>query len=100
MAEKLGNMELDRERYELHVEGRRVDLTFTEFQLLEKLFAVAGRVVSHKDLVAAGWGEDATVNTSRLRVQMSRLRKKLQGSNPWGIRTVQRRGYALARPDA
>jgi len=92
----LGNLELDRELYELRIDGHRVELTFTEFALLDKLIDEAGRVVLHEELVASIWGDTSASKVGRLRVQMSRLRKKLEGSDPWTIRTVQRRGYALA----
>jgi DNA-binding response OmpR family regulator len=92
----LGNLELDRERYELRIGGRRVELTYSEFALLDTLVARAGRVVPQEELVGAVWGTATPNMIGRLRVQMSRLRRKLEGSRPWAIRTVQRRGYALA----
>ncbi len=95
-TDSLGNLELDRARYELRIDGRRVDLTFTEFALLDKLITRPGRVVLQEELVEAVWGDATPDKRGRLRVQMSRLRKKLTGSEPWAIRTVLRRGYALA----
>jgi DNA-binding winged helix-turn-helix (wHTH) protein len=53
-------------------------------------------VVQQEELVEAVWGDTSPGKGERLRVQMSRLRKKLEGSKPWAIRTVLRRGYALA----
>jgi two-component system OmpR family response regulator len=92
----LGNLELDRDRYEVRIGGERVELTYTQFALLDTLVARAGRVVPQEELVGAVWGAATPNMAGRLRVQMSRLRKKLEGSRPWAIRTVQRRGYALA----
>lgn len=92
----LGNLELDRERYELRIAGQRVELTYSEFALLHLLVERAGRVVHQQELVEAVWGAMGPPKGSRLRVQVSRLRKKLAASDPWTIRTVLRRGYALA----
>jgi DNA-binding response OmpR family regulator len=94
-AVTLGNLELDRDRYDARIAGQRVELTFTEFTLLDKLVQNAGRVVLQEELLAAVWGDASPKLSGRLRVQMSRLRKKLEGSKPWAIRTVQKRGYAL-----
>ena len=91
----LGNLELNRESYELRIDGRRVELTFTEFALLEQLLDRAGRVVLQDELLEALWGDASPKLAGRLRVQMSRLRKKLEDSAPWSIRTVKKRGYAL-----
>lgn len=96
METRLGNLELDLERFELRIAGRRVELTYTEFTLLQALMERPGRVVLQEELVEAVWGDTGSGEGGRLRVQMSRLRKKLEGSKPWVIRTVLRRGYALA----
>ena len=92
----LGNLELDRDRFEARIDGQRVELTFTEFALLDTLARNVGRVVLQEEFLDAVWGDASPKLSGRLRVQMSRLRKKLEGSKPWAIRTVQKRGYALA----
>jgi DNA-binding response OmpR family regulator len=95
-AVTLGNLEIDRDQFEIRIGRRRVELTFTEFALLDELVRNPGRVVSQEELLEAVWGSAAPELAGRLRVQLSRLRKKLAGSRPWTIRTVQKRGYALA----
>ena len=92
----LGNLVLDRDRFEARIDGKRVELTFMEFTLLDVLIRRAGRVVRREELLAAMWGSASPRLVGRLRVHMSRLRKKVAGASPWAIRTVQRRGYALA----
>lgn len=91
----LGNLVLDRERYEVRIDGQRVALTFTEFALLDELVRRPGLVVLQEELLGALWGDASPKLAGRLRVQMSRLRKKLEDSTPWSIRTVKKRGYAL-----
>lgn len=102
----LGNLDIDRERYEARVGGEPIDLTFGEFKLLWHLARRAGAVVPQEELLQALWGEQSDRDAGKLRVQVSRLRKKVRGSWPWTIKTVQKRGYALAdatagqRPDS
>ena len=90
----LGNLNIDRDRFEATVEGRRVDLTFVEFELLYALARSAGKALSRDRLVAAVW-QTPSDQTHRLTVHISRLRKKLQGSAPWRIETIPKRGYIL-----
>lgn len=91
----LGNLTIDRIAYQVWVENRQVDLTFLEYELLLQLVRNAGRVLSRDELLrrlspGTPAGSDRTVN-----VQISRLRKKLTGSQPWVITTVRKRGYMI-----
>jgi DNA-binding response OmpR family regulator len=95
----LGNLELDTGRFHVRVDGRPVDLTYTQFELLLCLARNADRVVDRQELLRAIWRADSAADAGRLRVQVSRLRKKISGSTPWRILTVTKRGYALARDD-
>jgi DNA-binding response OmpR family regulator len=89
----LGNLVIDREAYEVYVGASRVRLTYSEFELLSLLAQRAGAVVPRQELARALWGELA--DDHRLNVQVCRLRKKLEQSEPWRVKTVRRRGYAL-----
>jgi DNA-binding response OmpR family regulator len=95
----LGNLNIDRDRFEATVEGRHVDLTFVEFELLYALARSAGKALSRDRLVATIW-QAPTDQTHRLTVHISRLRKKLQGSSPWQIETITKRGYILRNTSA
>jgi len=90
----LGNLTIDRDRFDVHVDGRAVDVTYVEFELLYALAKNAGKASSRDRLVAAGWPEPPD-ETRRLTVHISRLRKKLRGSSPWRIETITKRGYIL-----
>ena len=92
----LGNLTIDRDRFEALIDGRRVNLTFVEFDLLGELADSAGKVLSRPQLLKAVWDEESTSGDRKLTVHMSRLRKKLRGSAPWQIETVTKRGYTLA----
>jgi two-component system alkaline phosphatase synthesis response regulator PhoP len=95
----LGNLTIDRDRFEATVEGRRIDLTFVEFELLYALARNAGKALSRDRLVAAVW-QTPSDQTHRLTVHISRLRKKLHGSAPWQIETITKRGYILRNASA
>ena len=92
----LGNVTIDRDRFEVWIDVRRVDLTFSEFELLYTLAKSAGKVVARSKLMELVWNEPSRGQDRKLTVHMSRLRKKMRGSRPWQIETITKRGYALA----
>jgi two-component system alkaline phosphatase synthesis response regulator PhoP len=92
----LGNVTIDRDRFEVWVGDERIELTFVEFELLHVLARNAGKVVPRSRLLLSVWNERSTGEDRKLTVHMSRLRKKLRGSDRWRIETVTKRGYVLA----
>lgn len=92
----LGNVSIDRDRFEVWVAGRQVDLTFVEFELLHELAKNAGKVMTRQRLLQTVWSERNSVGDRKLTVHVSRLRKKIGDSWPWRIETVTKRGYVLA----
>lgn len=92
----LGNLTIDSNRFEVRIADNPIDLTFVEFELLHQLARNAGKVMTRSRLMLAVWHERTNGEDRKLTVHMSRLRKKLRGSEPWQIETVTRRGYALA----
>ena len=97
----LGNLTIDRDRFDVWISDRRVELTFVEFELLYQLARNSERVLHRSRLIQAVWRESASGFDQKLTVHMSRLRKKLRGSDPWHIETVTKRGYVLtSTPDA
>ena len=79
----LGNVTIDRDRFEVWVDMRRVDLTFVEFELLYHLAKNEGKVLARAKLMQAVWNEPSRGQDRKLTVHMSRLRKKMRGSSPW-----------------
>ncbi len=92
---QFGNLIIDLEGYDVAVAGQRVELTFLEFQLLAHLALNAGRVISRRELLSSVWSHQPTDDSGKLNILISRLRKKLAGSDPWAIHTVPRRGYVF-----
>ncbi|MFI5225624.1 MAG: response regulator transcription factor [Candidatus Limnocylindrales bacterium] len=94
---RLGTLELDAARYEARRNGRRVDLTPKEFALLRYLMLHAGQVLTPERLLEHVWDEQADPFTNTVRVTISNLRRKLEGSGgPQPIATVNGVGYRLA----
>jgi DNA-binding response OmpR family regulator len=94
-AMTIGNIHIDPESYEVTVDGKRVELSTREFQLLYYLFENAGKVVSKEQIFSAVWGtEFADIGT--VAVNIKNLRDKLDKDNRY-IKTVWGVGYKLVR---
>ena len=92
-------LKLDGARHGVEVGGRFVELTRTEFGLLELLMANPRRVLPHGLIYDRVWGYDFGPASNALRVYVGYLRRKLEqaGSRPL-IHTVRGVGYALREP--
>lgn len=86
------DLEIHPGRHEVLVAGRRVELTFTEFRLLQLLAARPGWVFTRYQIVNAVRGEDYVVTDRAVDVQIVGLRKKL-GAAGKHIETVRGVGY-------
>ncbi len=77
-------------------DGRRIDLTVTEFRLLEYFLRNARKVLSRMDILEKVWGYDFNINTKVVDVYINYLRKKLD-TEPDSrlIHTVTGMGYIL-----
>lgn len=75
---------------------REIELSPTEFRLLEHLMRHPGRVYSRAQLLDAVWGRDAFIDERTVDVHVGRLRKVMrQRGEPDPIRTVRGMGYAF-----
>jgi len=79
-------------------DGETVHLTPTEFNLLARLVRSAGRVVTHRQLLADVWGPEYTEHTHYLRLYMGQLRAKIERNpaEPRHLLTETGVGYRLA----
>ncbi|MFC5498538.1 response regulator [Caenimonas terrae] len=82
----------------VEVNGQPLHLTPTEFKLLARLVRSAGRVVTHRQLLADVWGPDFTEHTHYLRLYMGQLRAKIEAdpAEPRYLLTEAGVGYRLA----
>jgi len=94
-----GELRLDRARHGVQVDGSLVELTRTEFQLLELLMLNPNRVLPHSLIYDRVWGYDFGPASNALRVYIGYLRRKLEvaGARPL-IHTVRGVGYILREP--
>ena len=99
LAEKLSaaGITVDTGSRETWVDGKSVELTGLEIDLLVALLRRAGRVVPRAALLELAGRGDVTVGERAVDVHISRLRKKLGDDPPIRIRTVRGVGYVLAR---
>jgi two-component system OmpR family response regulator len=99
LAEKLSaaGITVDTGSREAWVDGKSVELTGLEIDLLVALLRRAGRVVPRAALLELAGRNDVTVGERAVDVHISRLRKKLGDDPPTRIRTVRGVGYVLAR---
>ena len=90
-----GEIVLNMEKYQASVGGRSLNLTPTEFRLLEMLVRRKGKVASEEDLIREVWGSRSDPALVRRYILM--LRKKLEEdpSSPVWVRTVRGFGYRL-----
>jgi two-component system response regulator MprA len=94
-------LRLDPARHGVEVAGTFVELTRTEYQLLELLMLNPRRVLPHTTIYDRVWGYDFGPTSNALRVYVGYLRRKLEdaGARPL-IHTVRGVGYALREPVA
>ena len=97
---KAGELEVDRQRFEVTMKGRRVDLTPKEFEVLAVLMGTPGRVFSREDLLDLVWGADAFVEPRTVDVHLARLRGKFTaaGVPAPDLETVRGVGYRFKEP--
>lgn len=75
---RVGDLEVDSVRHRVTRGGVELKLTPKEFELLSFLARHAGRVVTHRQILAAVWGPAHTEDTQYLRVYIGQLRQKIE----------------------
>ncbi len=93
---RLGSISIDTEKFEAAVEGKKIDLTTTEFKILEVLAEGQGRVYTRDQLLKKKrlWGDDKLVYDRTIDVHIKNLREKL-GKAGNSIKTIRGIGYKL-----
>jgi two-component system, OmpR family, phosphate regulon response regulator PhoB len=91
-----GDLSLDRKMRRVTRGGRDIDLSPTEFRLLEHLLQSPGRVYSRAQLLDVVWGREIYVDERTVDVHVGRLRKAItRGRERDPIRTVRGLGYSF-----
>ena len=94
----IGELSIDLERYEVSVAGRRVTLTYKEFQLLALLASNPGRVYTREALLSQVWGYDYLGGTRTVDVHVRRLRSKVESPGRSFVETIWNVGYRFKAP--
>lgn len=91
------HLELDMARRQASIRGRKLHLTPIEYGILVTLMKNAGQTITHDELLRTVWGDQYAGDFSVLRVNISRLRQKLEENprHPTYIVTVPGQGYTL-----
>jgi DNA-binding response OmpR family regulator len=87
----LGDVTLNRETHDVTIDGRSVDLTAKEFDLLAYFLSNPGAVLSRDVLLDRVWGVEYPGGTRTVDVHVAQLRRKL--GRPELIRTLRGSGY-------
>lgn len=98
---QLGDLYIDLSRRLVKVAETEVHLTPTEYDLLKILAAHAGKVLTHRQLIAHIWGVDNPEHSQYLRIYISQLRKKIEKdpTQPNFLLTEPGIGYRLTSTD-
>jgi DNA-binding response OmpR family regulator len=88
-----GELVVNEATYSARINGRALDLTFKEFELLKFLAQRPGRVFTRAQLLQEVWGYDYFGGTRTVDVHVRRLRAKLGADNEELIGTVRNVGY-------
>ena len=88
----LGNLTLDGDKYELKMNGERIELAKKEFQIMELLMSAPGKVFSRKEIFRRVWGGEIIVGERTIDVHVRRIREKIGDSY---IKTLKGVGYKI-----
>ena len=91
------NVRIDLEQRLATLDGRSLELTAKEFDLLAFLVANAGRVISRDEILDAVWGRQHAADSNVIEVFICHIRNKLGDRENRVIKTIRGVGYFFAR---
>jgi two-component system alkaline phosphatase synthesis response regulator PhoP len=94
---KRGGLVIDLATCEVAVEGKIVELTFKEYELLKLLAGHPGRVYTREALLNKIWGYDYFGGDRTVDVHVRRLRSKIEDADHTFIETVRNIGYRFIK---
>ncbi len=95
----LGKIQMDTAQHVVCADGKRIDLTYKEYELLRKFMENPGRVFTRDQLLVSVWGDVYTGETRTVDVHIGTLRTKL-GRLGESIETVRGVGYRMVTESA
>ncbi|WP_226038504.1 response regulator YycF [Aquibacillus saliphilus] len=98
---KIGSLAIHPDAYTVTRDGKQIELTHREFELLHYLARHIGQVMTREHLLETVWGYDYFGDVRTVDVTVRRLREKIEEnpSNPLWIVTRRGVGYYLRNPD-
>lgn len=90
----IGDIVLDDDKHSVSVEGKHVELTFKEYELLKLLMLNGGAVTSREKILEKVWGTDFEGESRTLDMHIKTVRQKL-GESGGRIKTVRNVGYIM-----
>ena len=94
---KIGELVLDLDKYEVHIDGKVINLTLREFELLKFLAQQPGQVVTREALLERVWGYEYYGDIRTVDVTVRRIRERIEKdtSNPQILITKRGVGYYI-----
>ncbi len=97
---RMDEMEINLDSYEVKVNGKSLDFTPKEVEILYLLAQNPGRVYDREQILSKIWGFDYFGDTRAVDTQIKRIRQKIPANETkWGIRTVYGVGYKFGQSD-
>ncbi|XID94665.1 response regulator transcription factor [Paenibacillaceae bacterium WGS1546] len=99
-AESAQGLTLDLERRTIVLDGRHIETTFSEYEIMKLFYQYPNRVFSREELINAVRGIDSFINDRAIDVHVTNLRRKLEKNpkEPQFIKTVWGVGYKFINP--
>ena len=91
----VGGIHIDKTAHQVEIDGKPVDLSYKEFELLSYLYENAGRVLTRDQLLNAIWGYDYLGDSRTVDSHIARLRTKLGDYGVSHLKTIYGMGYKL-----
>ena len=95
---RFGELEIDVARHAVKIKGREIELTATEFKLLEVLARRRGRVQTRDRLLQDVWGYENPIDSRTVDTHMRRLREKIGAAADY-LETIRGVGYRFRGED-
>lgn len=73
-----GDLQIDISKHQVKLSDREIKLTPTEYEIVKVMVQNAGRVLTHKQLLKAVWGNTYNEDTHYIRVYIGQIRRKLE----------------------
>ena len=93
----VGSLELDLDKFEAKIDGKIIDLTLREFEVLKFLASQAGQVITREVLLEKVWGYEYYGDIRTVDVTVRRIRGKIEkdSTNPKILKTKRGVGYYI-----